>query len=306
MPNRMVPRLPSPISLFFADRFRVFDRYSPPTTTNIRVLVFALVLLVLAVETDPVSAQAPETAPESEVGPLVTDRPTDSASPLLVPRHAFQLEAGYKLSRVEEDSGDIETHVFPDLLLRYGINRKVEARLVAAGWTIEDAATRKEEGLSDVSLGAKFALGDERGRRPQMGLLVDVSLPVGDSDITNDYVIPKVLFLASNTLTDRLAVTYNLGPSIVMWEDNGERQTDWDFNYAAALGLATGGPVSLFGEFYGALLSGSGRDDRHNFQLGGTLLLSSRLQIDLRGGLGLVDHEPDWLVGAGLAFRLPY
>lgn len=99
MPNRMAPRLPSPISSFFADRFRVFDRYSPPTTAYIRVLVFALVLLVLAVETDPVSAQAPETAPESEVGPLVTDRPTDSASPLLADRSVFSESSTAHCSR---------------------------------------------------------------------------------------------------------------------------------------------------------------------------------------------------------------
>jgi hypothetical protein len=29
------------------------------------------------------------------------------------------------------------------------------------------------------------------------------------------------------------------------------------------------------------------------------------LQIDVRGGLGLVDTVPDWLAGVGLAFRLP-
>ena len=47
-------------------------------------------------------------------------------------------------------------------------------------------------------------------------LLADVSVPVGDRAFTNDYVIPKVLFLATNSLTDRLALTYNFGPSKLM------------------------------------------------------------------------------------------
>ena len=79
-----------------------------------------------------------------------------------------------------------------------------------------------------------------------------------------------------------------------------------DLNYAVALSGSVGGPFSLFGEFYGALASGSGRPDRHNFQAGTTILLSNLFQIDIRGGVGLVDNEPDWLVGAGLAFRVPH
>ena len=253
-------------------------------------------------------AQTGEESDGPEVGPIVTDRPTDSASPLTVPRHALQLEAGYKFSRFEGDRerDQVDTQVFPDLLLRHGFTPESEMRLVAAGWNAQDSASGKTDGFSDISLGAKFGLADEQGMRPQMGLLVDVSVPVGQDGFTNDYVIPKVLFLASNTLSDKLALTYNLGPSVVTSKENGEKRTDWDLNYAAALSLATGGPVTLFGELYGALLTGSGRDDRHNFQFGGTMLLSNRLQIDLRGGVGLVDQEPDWLVGAGIAYRLPF
>lgn len=270
-----------------------------------RVRAF-LLLNALFLTSSWVSAQTNEQPEAQEPGPIVTDRPTDSASPLTVPRHSFQLEAGYRLSRLESEGHDVDTHVIPDLLLRYGFTEKFEMRLVAAGWTLQEHPSGDSDGLADISLGAKLALAEERGMRPQMGLLVDVSVPVGHDDFTNHHVIPKVLFLAANTLSDRLALTYNLGPSIVTWEDNSEERTDWDFHYAAALSLATGGPVSLFGEFYGALLSGSGRYDRHNFQFGGTMLLSNRLQIDLRGGLGLVDHEPDWLIGAGIAYRLPF
>ena len=74
----------------------------------------------------------------------------------------------------------------------------------------------------------RFPLGQERGRRPQLGLLVDVSLPAGDSDFTNDYVIPKVLFLASHTLSERLALTYNAGASLVTSKYDGGSRTDAD------------------------------------------------------------------------------
>ena len=89
-------------------------------------------------------------------------------------------------------------------------------------------------------------------------------------------------------------------------DSQGEKHTNVDLNYAVALSGSAGGPFSIFGELYGAFISGSNLPDRHNLQAGTTILLSRRFQIDFRGGLGLVDNEPDWLVGAGLAFRLPH
>ncbi len=238
--------------------------------------------------------------------PLVTDRPTASASPVVVPRRTFQLEMGHKGSRTEGDPESIDVQVAPDLLARYGINRKIEVRLAAAGWTFESGPGGRDTGFSDISLGAKIALAEEKGRRPQMGFLVDVSLPVGHSDFTTDRVVPRFLFLGSNSLSDRLGLTYNIGPSLVAFTDNGESDTTAVLEYAVALSGSVSGPFSLFGEFFGAFTVGSNLPDRHSFQAGTTILLSPRFQIDLRAGAGLVEGVPGWLVGAGLSFRLPH
>jgi len=251
----------------------------------------------------------PQTSDEDAAAsenPIVTDRPTDSFSPQLLPKGTFQIEAGYKFSQLDDNPGHTDSHEFPDLLARFSINRRFEARLSSPGWTLQESSSSKQDGFSDITLGTKIALAEERGHRPQMGLLVDVSLPVGHSDITNDYVIPRVLFLGGSSLTNRLALTYNLGPRFVTTKKNSDRQTDVDLNYAVALSGSTGGSVSLFGEIYGAFASGDGRPDGHNFQAGATLLLTPTFQLDIRGGFGLVDSVPDWLFGVGIAFRLPY
>jgi len=274
--------------------WRIFRRRSPGLTA-----------LILFASSLGVGAQSTEEA-DPTPGPIVTDRPTDSASPTLVPGHTFQLELGYKLSRLDKGSTHSYTRVFPDLLARYGVHRKVEARLVAAGWSFESGDGPGNDGFSDISVGTKIALAAERGRRPQSSLLVDVSLPVGQGDVTSDYVIPKVLYLGSNTLSDRLSLTYNVGPSLVTMDSDGGSDTSVDLNYAIALSRSVRGPFSLFGELYGGFALGSDRLDRHSLQLGTTILLSPRFQIDVRAGAGLVRNEPDWLVGAGLAFRLPH
>jgi len=213
---------------------------------------------------------------------------------------------GHKGSRTEGDPESTDVQVFPDLLTRYGISRKIEVRLTAAGWTLESGPGERAIGFSDISVGTKIALAEEKGRRPQMGFLVDVSLPVGHSDFTSDRAVPKFLFLGSNSLSDRLGLTYNIGPSLVAPTNNGESDTDAELEYAVALSGPVGGPFSLFAELFGAFTFDSKLLDRHSFQAGTTILLSPRFQIDIRGGLGLVENEPDWLVGAGLAFRVPH
>lgn len=264
------------------------------------VLTALLLTSSVAVLAD--DSEEPKAAAES---PIATDRPTDSASPGLVPTRTLQFETGHKFTRFEDDGEQTDSHTAPDLLTRYGINRRVEARLSVTGWTIQDSSAGGADGFNDISLGTKIALAEELGRRPQMGLLVDVSLPVGQANFTSDYLIPKVLFLAAHGLTDRVGLTYNLGPSLVTSKDDGGRRTDVDLNYAVALSGAVGASVSLFGEVYGAFTFDGDRPDRHAFQAGATVLLTQNLQIDFRGGFGMVDNEPDWLAGVGLAFRLP-
>jgi hypothetical protein len=95
----------------------------------------------------------------------------------------------------------------------------------------------RDSGSAGASRRAGIAFVDECGSRPQTSLLADLTLPVGNSGFTDDHAIPKVLFLATSTLTDRLALTCNLGPSSVTGKRNGERRTDVTFNYAVAFRL---------------------------------------------------------------------
>ena len=281
--------------------------------TSTLTVLFVLGLSGFLLANAPIAlAQSSEVDETTPLDPIVTDRPTDSASPVLVPPHLFQLEAGYKFSRIEGDSDTLDEQLLPDLLARYGINKKLEARLVAQGWTSQSGVENQSDtesrsnGFNDISLGTKIALAEERGSRPQMALLIDVRLPVGSQDLTSEYVIPKVLFLGANSLSERLGLTYNIGPSFVTAKSNGRSETNVDLNYAVALSGSLGGPASLFGEFYGAFAQGSDRLDRHSFQIGSTILANRRFQIDVRGGVGLVDNEPEWLIGMGAAFRVPH
>ena len=129
---------------------------------------------------------------------------------------------------------------------------------------------------------------------------MDVTLPVGSEDLTSDFVSPKLLALLSGTLSDRWALTANIGPAVLRDNDKSVAELE----YAAAIGAAMSSRFTFFAEFYGAFPLSDTRLHQHSFQTGVTALLGSDAQLDARVGLGLVDNVPAWLTGFGLATRV--
>jgi hypothetical protein len=242
-------------------------------------------------------AVAKQAAPQA----IGTDRPTDSAAPSTVPRYAVQFETGYKFTR----SSDVDTHLLPDLLVRFGLHTRLEARFTSSGWSFENRSSTKRSGFNDVSVGAKVLLSPENGRRPALSLLGDVGLPVGAENLTDEFVKPELLLLLANTLPKGLSLTYNIGTTIVTSrDDDGQRRTRAQLKYNGALSGPLTESTSWFGELFGALPLSDTFSARHSAQAGVLALLSEDIQLDARTGVGLVNSVPDWLVGLGVSFRL--
>ncbi|HVR97870.1 MAG TPA: transporter, partial [Thermoanaerobaculia bacterium] len=86
---------------------------------------YALLLLVLTAA--PAAALDLSGLPE----PLVTDRPDFTESTSTVAPGHFQVEGGATLARVEDE--DSET--WGEVLVRYGLGPRLEARLAAGSYT---------------------------------------------------------------------------------------------------------------------------------------------------------------------------
>lgn len=257
----------------------------------------------------PSLAQSSVSPASDHKAPIVTDRPSESAGPTPVPRRAFQIETGYKFSRFLTDGQRTDMHELPDVLLRFGVVRGFEVRVTAIGYGFKnlDSDGRREEqdGFNDVSVGVKWALTEEGARRPALSLLADVSLPVGDPDFTDDYVNPKLLLLFTNTLTERLSLTYNVGPRFITFQEPGEKRTVVDLSYTAMLSGPVTERTAWFAELFGAFALSDARTSRHSMQAGLTFLATRNFQFDVRAGLGAVWDVSNWLLGAGFAVRFP-
>ena len=248
-------------------------------------LALGLILIpnsVLA-QTDP--AQEP-------VLELVTDRPDQTESSVVVPPGYFQLETGWGITG---KAGD-HTQEFPSTLFRIGIIPSVELRVGINGhaWETAESFPRPEDG----ELGAKFHLWPEGGWIPEAGLLFSVSVPRRAD--------PALRLALSHNLSDRISFAYNLGAS---WESEADGDQDLDrlsvFQYTATLGLGLNGRTGAFVEVFGDLPMSAEGDPEHLLDGGLTYLLRDNLQLDAFAGVGLSQDADDWIAGAGITLRLP-
>ena len=251
------------------------------------------------------------TAQQADRPPISPDRPTASTSPGTVPYHAFQMESGWTFTRVDNDLLRTDSHGYPELLMRFGFTDRFEARATISGLVLgEDARLGDErietDGYTDMVFGFKANLVAGSGARPQIGLLVDVSVPTGDPGFTTGYASPFVSVLFESSITDRLLLTYNLGPRFITFDDSDSvRRTFVNLDYVVTLGAAATPRIGVFAEVFGAVPLNEDRRSLHSAQAGVSLLLVNNVMIDARAGAGLSDKAADWLVGAGLSVRLP-
>ncbi len=241
---------------------------------------------------------------------LVTDRPDQTESSVVVPKGAWQYELGWTFSRDDEDGVRVETHEVPGTLLRVGLSEKVELRI---GWTghIERKLSAGrfsvgEDGFGDAELGAKIHLAGERGARPEMAILLSTSVPIGDDAFTSDRLDPAVRLAFAHTLSDSVDLGYNLGLGFDSGlGDDGGRHTLSSAFYTLATGFSLTDRLGAFVELFGDFPASAAGDPAHSFDGGFTYLLRPNLQLDLAGGVGLSDAADDWFVGLGVSVRLP-
>jgi hypothetical protein len=129
---------------------------------------------------------------QTERGPVETDRDSFTRSPRLVETKDWVIEGSYSFL---DQKAEHEGHLFPDLLVRYGVSEDLEMRL---GWTYEigkfhqlvpAGSERFEEGI--LNYGAKFNLTDADAWLPASALILTgytpTSGPSSDSDLSVEY-----------------------------------------------------------------------------------------------------------------------
>ena len=247
---------------------------------------------------------------DEAVAELVTDRPDQTESAVVVPVGTLQVEGGATWVEDETDGVEVEGFDAPGTLLRYGMHPRVELRLAWPGnvevETRTAGTTERISGVGSPELGMKFHLASEAGARPEVALLAHVVLPVGDEEVGSERADPSVRLSVAHTLSERLSLGWNVGHESASFEDDrGQVHTLGRWIYTAALGISLAERWGAFVELFGTLPASDPGPATSSLDGGVTFLVTPRLQLDLAGGVGLDGDAADRFVGFGVSFRVP-
>ena len=238
---------------------------------------------------------------------IVTDRPDFTEASSTVGLGHVQFEMGYTYGY--DEAGDVEVidHTYPETLVRIGMFADwFELRIV---WTeiseISHNAGRKSRvtGSSDMQIGAKIALTEQCGIRPEMAIIPQMNIPSGSFAFTSDEVQTGINWVYSWEVTDRFGLAGSTQANRVL-DDNGHAYTEIAKSIAFGFGLTE--RLSTYFEWF-ALFPHSATDAdntvQHFINGGFAWLFNNDVQFDIRVGNGLTANAQDMFAGSGVSIR---
>ncbi len=222
--------------------------------------------------------------------PIVTDRPSVTASSTVVPAGSFQAENGLQ----ETWMAGKRTLDFPETLLRFGVTSVTELRLAAPDYYSQEGV---DSGAGNVSIGVKQQLGRAWGFGAS--LVLSLSVPTAAAPFSTPGFNPSVQLPWSKALSNK-------------WTTAGMVSVYWSPRNAGGPKNVTGQATLLlerqltkwsaaFIEYAGDFPEQKG--PAHLLDFGTTYNPSPRQQIDFHIGVGY-SASPSYLIGVGYSVRL--
>jgi hypothetical protein len=237
--------------------------------------------------------------------PLVTDRPDFTEASSTVGVGVTQLEAGYTYT-YRDHSGTQHGHSIGEPLFRVGaLANWFEIRL---GWNYLHerldlaSSTRRLTGLDDLYLGAKFGLTPQEGILPEMALIPQMTVPVGDEDHTAGDVLPGINWIYGWEINDLLSTAGSTQINRTL--DGTTNAAYYEIAQSWTFGYSLTDRLGAYTEWFALIPSGADTDHTQHYLNGGfTYLLTDNVQADVRAGKGLSATGDDFFLGTGASVR---
>ncbi|MCB9056119.1 MAG: transporter [Chitinophagales bacterium] len=232
-----------------------------------------------------------------ETGRMETDRPDQTESPVITKKNYIQAEIGFNI----ENEDELTTIVHPTTLIKYGISKKFEFRLITELITKETpliipAGNKNITGIPPVQIGGKLALWEEKGLLPMTSLIFHAGLPkVARKEFQLMQWAPNFRFTMQHTLSNNIGLGYNIGAE---WD--GMSNTPY-WVYTIAPGFNIGKNWYGYVEAFGSVRQND--KPQHGFDAGVACYFSDDTKIDLSGGVGLNKESFENYVAIGFSFR---
>lgn len=221
---------------------------------------------------------------------ISTDRPNQTESSSTVPHHSFQFESGAV--------GVFDTEnpaVYGGVLLKYGLFDGFEIRLAASLGKYENSEG-SVTGFSPMQIGFKSYITKQKGALPEISFIGMLLIPfISSPSLEINYPAPVFKFAFTNQISKVFSIGYNIGAA---W-DGLTPEPDW--LYTLSFGASITDELGCFIEPYGFFSEGNYPISA--LDAGFTYKITSLIQVDISGGVGLNEPTPDGFISAGFSFR---
>jgi hypothetical protein len=258
---------------------------------------------------------------EEEEDTIATDRPDFTESSSTVGKGRVQLEAGYTYIRDRQNGTTVETHSYPEALLRIGMFAEwFEFRIgqnLASERTRSATENSRANGAEDLYLGVKFFLAEQQGVLPETSVVLQMTVPSGASAFTADEVLPGVNLLygwdvvkgkldaGGSTQINRARSGHTVTfPLAAANHEVGNSYTELAQSFTTGISFTE--KLRLYNEFFGIFPHSSTDPEtvaEYYYNAGFTYLVTPNFQLDIRAGMGLNRHADDFFAGSGFAIR---
>ena len=212
------------------------------------------------------------------IDPINTDRPDQSDGTYILPRNLFQVEEGIYFAN---------DNIQNNFMLRYGLTKSTEARLLLDAGSIGGAS-----GLLPIGLSIKQRITEQKNNFPAVTLVAYIHHEkLASKDFSSSKIPYSVKLAFQNDLTKRFNVGYNIVTSNLF-------ET---LDATISFGYTDLKKVSLFAEYFSSFQSVA--IPNHNFDAGILFLINSRFQIDLAIGTELFSNENRKFFTSGISYR---
>jgi hypothetical protein len=198
------------------------------------------------------------------------------------------------------------SHSYPETLFRIGMlaewfELRISQNYASERQRIAGATTSDVGGAEDLYLGCKLATTAQAEWLPESALLLQMTVPSGDSDFTAGEVLPGINYVYSWKLSEQwdMAGSTAANRSIeAAANDYVEIAQAWAFGYAVA------DDARVYVEWFG-LIPHNAIDvkPQHYGDMGLAWFLTPNLEVDVRIGIGLNEAADDYFTGLGGGIR---
>ena len=238
--------------------------------------------------------------------PIETDRDSFTPSTRTVERERWVLESSYSFV---DNRSKAETHSFPELLMRYGLTKRIELRfggnyevggegadVSGAGGTeaLEGSGLVRE---SQLLYGLKLRMTEQNRWRPESSFILQGHTPTSGPD-------PATAVSVGYIFGWELPEDWKLDSALRLVADSegGDRYEAWSPSVVLRKTLAD--RWNVHAEYFGHFTANKNEDTVHHvFSPGVHYLITPNMELGLRVGWGLNDQTAPFFSNVGIGCR---